>query len=813
VSDTILSGDWTVYYGSENRQQRIEYTGSGTTYTVNQLYSALQNNFDELNQMDDGSPMSAQTPTEYTIGVIDSGDDDPWFIDRTSVEFLTGGAIQTASWDRVEGSNTGIIRVPYTETVGAFSSSMVGLDITMAVDGDAGTLLDYSSSAGVVWIRPDTSAAANSFDDSPSSSDTMVVGGSTIGTIGPSTTGESLWANINTIGTIEADTHIYVNQNGSVLSAYKGTNDWWDDGQIDVLINVKECDTETDEGVIQVFARQYSKTFDNFETDLSAGGRTAIPLATADDLDNTTGYKQMAGTGGVSDFDVDNYLYVGSSFEAATAWGVVTASSGAAANPVVSYYLMGDLTDFSSGDTVQEYDPEAGADGDGSMTVSSSLSPTDIGPAALTTPTITHAADETFDIDEDGTTENYSIVIDCSSETLADVYEWTKYELRRGSTTTDTSDGIEGQLYIGTDYKIDYTTLNETIPEGSSVTQLTTNATGIVVAHNTTDKILMLRNSRGTFNNSNNIEMTVSSSRSVTGPTAKVVTPKKAAPYGTFAGGTWFCARGVVLDNVPSADANNYQLTDDDGTVREAPTKVTLTVGNARALDRISAFRLTGSGGDINKSEYNAATNTAGSSTFILESNVTADTPAASAVRLVDGDNNVEYRMRYASFASSTFTLSHSSFSANAGTGSSEIFGASSSEFADDKIGDLVYASTYASGGVAYVESITGSSKIVIAPAITGMSSGYQVELNAVPIATSSSDTHTAYVPLIDVHETTGSSGSPGTEEALITYSSDINVRIRARQAGDILPYEADVTLSNVNLTNNIIRTPDTIHN
>ena len=36
-------------------------------YTVNELYSYLQDVFDEPEQMDDPVPMTAQTPTQYTM--------------------------------------------------------------------------------------------------------------------------------------------------------------------------------------------------------------------------------------------------------------------------------------------------------------------------------------------------------------------------------------------------------------------------------------------------------------------------------------------------------------------------------------------------------------------------------------------------------------------------------------------------------------------------------------------------------------------------------------------------------------------------
>ncbi len=80
MSDTVLGARWVVYYEAENRQKRVVRDTAVTPTTidsVNALYSAVQDLFDELAQMDDGSVMSAQTPTEYTIGIIDAGDKDP----------------------------------------------------------------------------------------------------------------------------------------------------------------------------------------------------------------------------------------------------------------------------------------------------------------------------------------------------------------------------------------------------------------------------------------------------------------------------------------------------------------------------------------------------------------------------------------------------------------------------------------------------------------------------------------------------------------------------------------------------------------
>jgi hypothetical protein len=61
------------------------------TNSTNELYSALQDRFDEPDMMDQLTPMSAQTPTEYTMT-------NGWFIDSRSTEFLYGGAIQSSGW-------------------------------------------------------------------------------------------------------------------------------------------------------------------------------------------------------------------------------------------------------------------------------------------------------------------------------------------------------------------------------------------------------------------------------------------------------------------------------------------------------------------------------------------------------------------------------------------------------------------------------------------------------------------------------------------------------------------------------------------
>lgn len=811
MSDTILNGDFTVYYGVENRQKRIVWTGSANgTRTVNELYSALQDLFDELNQMDDGVPMSAQTPTEYTIGIIDTGDKDPWFIDRTTVEHLAGGALKTSSWKRVTGSNTGIVRVTCNNN--NIGEGDIGYDITHA-DGDSGTLLDVkgTGAGSILWIRPDSSAAANNWD---STSGTITCNGHTATQSAAAETGESLWANVYTLGTIEAQTHIYIYQNGSYLKAYKSTTeDWWGDGHIDILVNVKECDTEIDEGYITVFARQYSKTYSYYIVDLTNGGRNPIPLQTGRDLDNQTGYRKFTGSSWNGTFTAGNYIYYGTNWASATKKGVITAVSG---NDVY-YYLIGEpISDFSNGNVVKEYD---GTNDTGSYCTAGT--PTNAGPAALTTPpTVTHGGlsdGGNYDIDENGTPENYSIVIDCNQNPLTTVYEWCKYITRRGETSTTNTDGIAGECYIGSDYRITYTSLTGTISDGDVVTGATSGATGTVVNHNTSDKIIVLRNSRGTFSTGEQVKK--DNDNYVTGASPSPITPIAAAPFGTFAGGKFFCAPGIVLTDYQPSDVNNFQLTDDTGTVRVAPTKVNVTVGNTRAGDRIAVFRLDGSGGDIDKARYSATNQSAGSTTLVVGSEITYDEPGKTTggvVRLVDVSENKEYRIRFGSWSGSTFKLAghadhdnQTNLTADSGTDSDTIVDAN--QFTNNKIGDLIYNETR--GAVSYIKEITNASTIQIYPPISGQTAGDTYHINVLPVATTTSDT--VYVPFIDTYETTGTNESPGSETVQVVYQTGqptIYVRVRARHAGDILPFEQDSTITSTGMSVSVIRTADSIY-
>jgi len=784
--------------------------------------------------------MSAQTPVEYTIGAIDAGDNNPWYISFRTMEHLTGGALQTSGWTHSDGSSIGIIVVPVTHSGSTIVQGDVGNDISGATTG-AGTLLEVISTGATndyLVIRPDSSAASDNFT---TDSQTITCNSHTATQAqAGSNTGEMIWANLYSLGTIETDTHIYLYQGAigddertRVYSIIDNTQDWWSDGHIDICVPIKDYTTSSfdvvDGGYITVLARKYTTLYDSYEVACSttSGGRNPIPLATSTDLDNPTGYKSITTTAvSTDDFSVGDEIEGGTS----GARAIITKIEGTSPTYTFHYYLIDDpLTDFSSSaETITNNDATGSATKDGNA-------PSDQGPALTSwftdaggtaAPTISYTA-ATADIDDDGTDEYYAVTIDCNQCPLTYVYEWAKYITRRGATGTSDTDGIPGELYIGGEVYLKYsgTVSGGSVNEGDDVTQATTGATGIVISHDTTDKVLLLRNVRGTFSTSYAVTSNDNSGSFTPDVAAETFSPKKAAPLGTFAGGTFFGARGVLLSDWASSDENSFILTPIEGGTKERPTAISIEVTNLTGTDestatddRVAVFRLTGSGGDINKTEFSAyGGESAGDATLDVDTAIPQDVPGKSGggvVRLRDAsDNNKEYRIRFSSWANNggggsdgRFTLANfAQFTSTTGTNTTTVVYSTGGFDGAVKRGDLVYNSTQ--GAVSYVKTVDSDTQLTISPAITGQASGDSIEINCVPIAVDTADD--VYVPLLDKYATASS------ESTSIIYSSPINFRVVVRNVANatpIKPFSIDDATSGTNRSIATIRLEDTIY-
>jgi hypothetical protein len=669
MSDTILSGDFTVYYTNDTGgDKQIRWTGSATgTRSVNELYGALQDLFDNVSggageHMEEGIPMAALTPTQYTLGLIEVNDPEPWYIDPITVQHLTGGSLTTVGW-------TGnILAISYNATGAgtAFSSGDVGRTITGGTTGDTGTILHYDerygTELGVVWIRP-----VDSGDDFDNASETYTVGGSSASgsftatlDAGGSLSGNSLYTNIYSIGSLQSETTLYVVQNNLTLTG------WWPSGHIDILVQVQELGSLIDFGILTVFARKYSSLYENFTTDASGGGRIPIPITTADDLNNNTGYRQMIlavtndafAEGDVIQDDSDS-----------TIRGVVTNYD--SGTNTLQYYLTGSLTDFSAATgTFASISPGTGT--------GTAVNSTAIGPAASPASTITVTfGGTTADIDNDSIAEPYSVTIDCQQIALSTVHERLKYLTRRGATgdIDDGSQTVVGEHYeaIG-DLYIPYDTgsIDNPFTEGETITG-PNNFTGTLTSKHdrgASEGFIIVRNTSGTIPADNDQLTGVSS-----GHTANVdedggsdpietITQTNDAPFGTFAGGTFFGARGVLLTDVPAADANNLILIDSEGNQRTPPLTVPLTITNTVAGDRVSVFLSTGTGSTtVNKNQFtsHATNNSVGLNTFEITTTIPPDTPATGTLRVPIRDDTThkitgETRYTYTGWSGSTFT-------------------------------------------------------------------------------------------------------------------------------------------------------------
>jgi hypothetical protein len=123
------------------------------------------------------------------------------------------------------------------------------------------------------------------------------------------------------------------------------------------------------------------------------------------------------------------------------------------------------------------------------------------------------------------------------------------------------------------------------------------------------------------------------------------------APFGTFAGGTFFVARGWYLSGVLPAEATRYQLIADDGTTQVPPTLIGITVGNLVSGDRVLVARENGSGGVL-KDEYTPVAANSGATSLQVVESIKTDTPSSGVIRIKG------LRYTYSSFNAGTKTFS-----------------------------------------------------------------------------------------------------------------------------------------------------------
>jgi len=693
-SYAAIAADWTI----DLTYETIKHTSGTTVYSVNHLYSYLLDYFDELGFLDDQIPMSASTPTEYNL--ING-----WFINDASFQYLTGGAITTV------GQNTEVYALTFQS--GGYTSAVAGDLTKLVVNGGSthtGRLLDYDNTRRIWWVRKVLSTFT--------AEAVTITSGTGAGTTTSVATGESIWGNIYTLGTIVSGTNLDVYQNDVQITP------WWSANHIDILVKTKESGVEIDSGNLTVLARIYGSLYDHFVIDASSG-RSPVPLAAFSDGNNQTIEATVA------------------------AYSGITFNFGASSHDVGG------------------------------------------GPAP------------------------YDVEIDGGGNTLLQIYEYLKYVTRSGSSTT--LNGVNGEYYVAVgDIRFNYD--NEAVANFTQGERINANGGNSIFGYlvslidNGTTGTMVLRNTHGTFTNNMALAGVTSTATAQVDGTVTSITPSKTAPFGTYAGGTFFGARGVWLSNVAPADSNNFQLTDSTGAGQTPPVTIAVTVNGIVSGDKVSVFRATDTAGTIDRTymtSHNTA-NTAGLSTFQVNA-IPADTPTSGRLRIRNSAGTTEYHLRYSNWTGTTFTLR------TAVTGTiTAIDDVTGKTFYDTNAslntilpGDLINNTTDGSWAQIITVTNTGGDDYVFThSALSGGSDNEwdvsdNYSFHTLPIGFN--NTFTAYVPYLDLTATST------TASVNVTYVSDRFISTQVRKKG-IIPFTTNaVQLISTGYTATAVRTTDSI--
>lgn len=848
---SLLGGDWEYQFEDETNDvaavvgtKMLLYV-SGPVRTTNEVYSALAAAADEFVAMGFDNPILPVTPNAYTM-------ENQAFISRASSEWLKEGTI-TADWSLVgsagDNSGNGVLRVPYTGGTD-FIASDIGKRVTQSDSTDTGTLLDFEvepDGTTVAWIRPEdsTPATGDIFDGTGTLVVTNGTGSTTSSTA--ATSGITRFTAIQAIGSVPTATEVFIVQNRIKLADSTdntGFQFWATDpavslGIVSVLIrthNAAATVTSADAiaaGDLEVFARRYTSLYDNFRLNVVAGGFSALPLASAPDINNTTGYRRVTEAGATG---TGTFLLGEVAEESVTgAKVVITDVGGTSATPILQYYLVGnvDIDLFDSGANTL-----TGADSGATMTTAAPVAnlggPTDGAATEGGSVTIT-LGNTTRDHDNSGTAEPYSVIVDAQSDVpIAKVYERIKYATRRGATTTElfgAGVNVPGEQYRGLEATIYYDNLlSGPFGEGEDITGAGTWTARSMANHTTVvDDVLQAyitvtdqQTSIATVGNNDTLQDESTSSIDVdtAGAGGAIVThaSPKSSPFGTFTGTQIFGAPGIDFRNPASGDSQAYILTDDLGLLKSPPNTVTFTVANTRASDRILVARDTGTSGVINKDQFGGMTAVAASSTTItVAGSIDGEVPTSGVVRVVENTLEQEHRYYYDSRttgASGVFTLhAVTPGTATAGTSTTQLSD-SGADFVTDgvEVGMLIQNTT--ASHTFEVVTVTDLNTLVIQE-VHGTGTATFVSTDAYTINETIqlyAVTDDIFDTIIDKEEDIGTDGSPGSiGNTFVKAGGSFGTVVQVRQGKVILPFEQNQSQGQTDTTVTAVRTPDSI--
>lgn len=277
---------------------------------------------------------------------------------------------------------------------------------------------------------------------------------------------------------------------------------------------------------------------------------------------------------------------------------------------------------------------------------------------------------QALDVDNNSVNENYYSQWNRGTQSINDLYEYTKALTRETVTDTDgtvvdnntsTLYGLEGEVFRGITHEITHGTITGTFDEGNPVTW--TGGTGQVLASNDSNKIWIQLLTGSAPGNGVLISQTVPDAASAT--TSQVAVKKTVSfPFiGTSTGSALIGAFGVGA--TPSTLTNNDTLTDLTGASITPPNNVTFTVGGlATTEDRVlvapwdGLTQDTDGNPEIDYNQFTVATALTGPNitSVVVNATIPSDTPSSGTIRVQDNAGFYR-RLEYTSYTGSTFTI------------------------------------------------------------------------------------------------------------------------------------------------------------
>lgn len=267
-----------------------------------------------------------------------------------------------------------------------------------------------------------------------------------------------------------------------------------------------------------------------------------------------------------------------------------------------------------------------------------------------------------IDVTGDGTDEYYySKWSFTAGHDINDLYEWTKYITRRGSTST--LYGLDGELFRGITHEIPVDNAAGTFSSVETVTWTGGEGKMLAIDSTTAPTKMWIQLTKGAPP-SDNTQITGSTSSATCDVNGSYTERPVSKPFiGASTGSAIIGSYGIGIDtnNLTASD----KLFDLTNTQRIPPNNVTFTVyGVVSGEDRI----LVGpeDNGDIKFDQLSLANNISSGATSVqVSTNIPSDTPTAGTIRIYDGTSYV--RVTYTGWSGDTFTGCSNTPSASSG--------------------------------------------------------------------------------------------------------------------------------------------------